>query len=134
MCRIPVNYVEFLFSQNIKFIPIFYRLGFEDAYMEQLKYIDGIVMIGGTVYNHFPTNYKKQKLVDKEYNVLNLELTKEKEVRKYPQATKMIIEEAKRINDGGRKFVVYTVCESFMEAVISQDNSINMYVVNNNSK
>jgi hypothetical protein len=102
--------------------------------MEQLKYIDGIVMIGGTVYNHFPTNYKKQKLVDKEYNVLNLELTKEKEVRKYPQATKMIIEEAKRINDGGRKFVVYTVCESFMEAVISQDNSINMYVVNNNSK
>jgi hypothetical protein len=34
LCRIPVNYVEFLFSQNIHFIPIFYRLGFEDVFME----------------------------------------------------------------------------------------------------
>jgi hypothetical protein len=46
-------------------MPIFYRLGKEDVFMEQLKYIDGIVMIGGTVYNHFPTNYDKSKTVDK---------------------------------------------------------------------
>lgn len=59
LCRIPVNYIEFLMSQNIKYIPIYYRIGFEDYFMEQLKYIDGIVMIGGTVYNHFPSNYEK---------------------------------------------------------------------------
>ena len=65
LCRIPVNYVEFLFTQDIQYMPIFYRLGKEDVFLEQLKYIDGIVMIGGTVYNHFPTNYDKFKTVDK---------------------------------------------------------------------
>lgn len=65
-------------------MPIFYWLGKEDVFLEQLKYIDGIVMIGGTVYNHFPTNYDKFKTVDKKYTVLNLEITPEKDVRKYP--------------------------------------------------
>lgn len=46
----------------------------------------------------------------------------------------MILEMAKKINDQGRVFVLYAVCESFMETVIAQDNDINMYVVNNNSK
>lgn len=71
LCRIPVNYVEFLYSQDILYIPIFYRLGLEkdpnkkDIFLEQMQYIDGLVMIGGTVYNHFPTNYEKQKTVDR---------------------------------------------------------------------
>lgn len=59
LCWIPINYIEFLYSQDIEFIPVFYRLGMEDVFIEQLKYIDGLVMIGGTVYNHFPTNYEK---------------------------------------------------------------------------
>lgn len=134
LCRIPVNYIEFLYSQGIQYIPIFYRLGKEDVFMEQLKYVDGLVMIGGTVYNHFPTNHTKQKKVDKQYTVLNLEITKEKEVRKYPQAVRMILKMAKQINDHGRRFVLYAVCESFMEMVIAQEENINMYVVNNNSK
>ncbi len=45
----------------------------------------------------------------------------------------MIIDEAKRINDSGRRFVIYAVCESFMEVVVSVNSDINMYVVNNNS-
>ncbi len=91
-------------------------------------------MIGGTVYNHFPSNYEKQKRVDRDYQVLNLEISKEKDVRKYPQATVEIIAEAKKINESGRRFVVYAVCESFMEAVISEGKDINMYVVNHNSE
>jgi hypothetical protein len=34
LCRIPINYIEFLFSQDIRYIPVFYRLGFEDVFME----------------------------------------------------------------------------------------------------
>lgn len=77
-------------------------------------------MIGGTVYNHFPTNYENLKKVDKEYTVLNLEPTKETTMRKYPQAVELIMKKAKKINDEGRKFVVYAVCESFMEMVLAE--------------
>lgn len=66
--------------------------------------------------------------------MLNLEISKEGNVRKYPQATKKILDRAKEINDSGRRFVLYAVCESFMEVVIAQENDIGMYVVNNNSK
>jgi hypothetical protein len=31
----------------------------------------------------------------------------------------MILEKAKEINDQGRRFVLYAVCESFMEVVIA---------------
>ena len=65
LCRVPLNYVEFLFTQDIQYIPIYYRLGKEDVFREQLKYVDGIIMIGGTVYNRFPTNEHEYKTVDK---------------------------------------------------------------------
>jgi len=45
----------------------------------------------------------------------------------------MIIDKAKKINDEGRRFVVYTTCESFMEFVIAADHDVNMYGVDNNS-
>ena len=37
------------------------------------------------------------------------------------------------MNDNGRRYVIYTTCESFMEFVIAEDHRMSMYVVNNNS-
>jgi hypothetical protein len=135
LCRVPATYVEYLWSQGIYFIPIFYRHDRDKDYLAQLDYIDGIIMIGGTVYNSFPSNYKKQKKIDNDYNMLNLTYTDETTINKYPQVVTEIMERAVHINDvEKRTFVVMTTCESFMEFIIKYDHRINMYVVNNNSK
>jgi hypothetical protein len=49
-----------------------------------MDYIDGMILIGGTVYNSFPSNYKKQKKIDNDYSVLNLVYSEETVVNKYP--------------------------------------------------
>ena len=100
-----------------------------------MDYIDGMILIGGTVYNSFPSNYKKQKKIDNDYSVLNLVYSEETVVNKYPQVVTQIVDRAMEINDvEKRKFVMMFTCESFMEYIIKFDHRINMYVVNNNSK
>ena len=61
LCRVPDTYINLLWSQGVAFIPIFYRHGLDEDFLEQMDYIDGMVLIGGTVYNRFPTNYAKDK-------------------------------------------------------------------------
>ncbi len=84
LCRVPATYVEYLWSMGIYFIPIFYWHDKNKDYLEQMDYIDGMILIGGTVYNSFPSNYKKQKKIDNDYSVLNLVYSEETVVNKYP--------------------------------------------------
>ena len=60
--------------------------------------------------------------------------TPETTINKFPQVVTKIMAKARRINDEGRVFVIYTTCESFMEFVIEVDHTMSMYVVNNNSQ
>ena len=39
--------------KNIKFMPIFYTNNKNDLFLEQIEYLDGIMMIGGTVSEKF---------------------------------------------------------------------------------
>ncbi len=41
-------------------------------------------MIGGTVYNKFPSNYNKDKDIDKTYTELELVYTEETDINRYP--------------------------------------------------
>lgn len=49
-----------------------------------MDYVDGLVLIGGTVYNRFPTNYANDKEIDHEYSELTLKYTPETTINKFP--------------------------------------------------
>jgi hypothetical protein len=51
-----------------------------------MDYIDGMVMIGGTVYNKFPSKDEddKDKEIDEDYPELNLRYSEETNINKYP--------------------------------------------------
>ena len=108
LCRIPTTYMKFLESKNIKFIPIFLNEYSNKIYLEQLDYLDGIVMTGGTItgiyLNKGKTDYETfEERPDSYSNYLNF--------------TKDVLDKAKKINDSGRVFVVYGVCQSFYSIV-----------------
>lgn len=86
LCRVPSTYVELLWSQDVYYIPIFYWHGRDEDFLEQMDYIDGMVMIGGTVYNKFPSKDEddKDKEIDEDYPELNLRYSEETNINKYP--------------------------------------------------
>lgn len=84
LCRVPATYIELLWSQGVSYVPVFYRHGRDDDYLTIMDFTDGMVMIGGTVYNRFPSNYNKDKDIDKVYTELELNYTEETTINKYP--------------------------------------------------
>lgn len=84
LCWVPETYINLLWSQGISFIPIFYWHGLDEDFLEQMDYVDGLVLIGGTVYNRFPTNYANDKEIDHEYSELTLKYTPETTINKFP--------------------------------------------------
>lgn len=63
---------------------MFYRHEREDDYLTIMDFTDGMIMIGGTVYNRFPSNYYKDKDIDKVYTELELNYTDETNINRYP--------------------------------------------------
>ena len=108
LCRIPTTYMKFLELKNIKFIPIFFNNNSNKIYLEQLDYLDGIVMTGGTIIG----SYLKKGKIDYETFEEN-----PSSYSSYIEFTRDVLNKAKEINDSGRVFVVYGVCHSFYSII-----------------
>ena len=111
LCRIPSTYIKFLESKNIKFMPIFFNNTKKKVYLEQMDFLDGILMTGGTI----KVKYLTKGTLDYRYINENPEFT-------YPYLimTDEILKKAKEINDSGRVFLIYGVCHSFYSIIESE--------------
>ena len=114
LCRIPSTYIKFLELKNIKFIPIFFHNTSKKIYLEQMDYLDGIIMTGGTIKVKYT---KKGQLDDYTYISENKDFT-----YPYLTMTNEILKKAKAFNDSGRVFVVYGVCHSFYSIIMSESD------------
>ena len=129
LCRIPSTYMKFLNLRGISFVPIFYNNNEKAAYLDQMDDIDGVLLIGGTVY----AKYKPIQLGEEEsgYSAYRLDTSPYNE---YYDTVAKIIEKAKAINDGGRKFLLIGVCVGF-QSIIMADTKFKpqLYLIKNSN-
>ena len=129
LCRIPSTYMKFLNLRGIKFMPIFYNNNDVNVYMEQMNYIDGVLLIGGTVYTNYQTIQPINEKSD--YRIFRLEPSTYNE---YYEAVNRIVKKAKEINDGGRKFLILGICMGFEGLLMSETNfKPKLYFIKNNN-
>lgn len=128
LCRLPSTYMKFLNLRGIRFMPIFYNNNNTDAHQEQMDYLDGIFLIGGTVYGSYPRMANKNE--DSDYDVLHSNNAVGSE---YYDNVEKIVAKAKAINDSGRKFLLFGVCMGF-EAILMANTGFKpkLYYIKNN--
>lgn len=94
-----------------------------------MDYLDGMILIGGTVYNKYVKKDKPKD--DNEYQKIELNPAGD---GPFIESIRKIKEKAKQLNDNNHKFILLGECVSFEKMIMSEgDDRPIMHVLHNNS-